>query len=69
VVYRGPGGKAVAIWVALLHWFRSVGSADYRLPRTRVQFSAPVPAAALAAEDADLIERLASQGRVRMHSH
>jgi len=46
---------------------RSVGSADYRLPHTGFSYPASVPAAALAAEDADLIEHLAAQGRVRLH--
>ncbi len=67
VVYRGRGGKAVADLGGIASLVRSVGSADYRLPHTGFSFPAPVPAAALAAEDADLIERLASQGRVRMH--
>jgi len=67
VVYRGRGGKAVADLGGIAALVRSVGSADYRLPHTGFSFPAPVPAAALATEDADLIERLAIQGRVRMH--
>ena len=66
VVYRGRGGKAVADLGGIAALVRSVGSADYRLPHTGFSFPAPVPAAALAAEDADLVEHLASQGRVRM---
>ena len=50
---------------------RSVGGADYRLPhtgQTRYADDAPkVPAAAVAAEDADLIASLAAQGPVTMH--
>jgi Zn-dependent M28 family amino/carboxypeptidase len=67
VVYRGRGGKAVADLGGIAALVRSVGSADYRLPHTGFSFPAPVPAAALAAEDADLVEHLATQGRVRMH--
>jgi hypothetical protein len=67
VVYRGRGGKAVADLGGIAALVRSVGSADYRLPHTGFSFPAPVPAAALATEDADLIEHLATQGRVRMH--
>jgi Zn-dependent M28 family amino/carboxypeptidase len=46
---------------------RSVGGANYRLPHTGYSVPAGIPAAALAAEDADLVEHLATQGRVRMH--
>jgi carboxypeptidase Q len=49
---------------------RSIGGADYRLPHTGVTIwkdkQAPIPAAALAAEDADLIVRLAARGPVAM---
>jgi Zn-dependent M28 family amino/carboxypeptidase len=44
-----------------------VGSADYRLPHTGFSFPAGIPAAAVTAEDADLIAHLSSQGKVRMH--
>lgn len=67
VVYRGNGGKAVAALGGAASLVRSVGGAEYRLPHTGFSYAAPVPAAALAAEDADLIEHLAAQGRVRMH--
>lgn len=67
VVYRGRGGRAVAELGGAAALIRSVGAADYRLPHTGFSFPAPVPAAALAAEDADLVEHLASQGKVRMH--
>lgn len=50
---------------------RSVGGAEYRLPHTgATHFAADVaaiPAAALSAEDADLIVRLAEHGPVRLH--
>jgi Zn-dependent M28 family amino/carboxypeptidase len=67
VVYRGRGGQAVAELGGAASLIRSVGSAEYRLPHTGFSYAAPVPAAALAAEDADLVEHLAEQGRVRMH--
>lgn len=67
VVYRGRGAKAAADLGAVGSLIRSVGGADYRLPHTGWSLPAPIPAAALAAEDADLIEHLAAQGRVRMH--
>jgi len=67
VAYRGRGGRAVAELGGVASLIRSVGSADYRLPHTGFSYPAPIPAAALAAEDADLIEHLATQGRVRIH--
>ena len=49
---------------------RSVGGADFRLPHTGATFFKdglkPIPAAALAAEDADLVTRLAAAGPVKM---
>jgi len=67
VVYRGNGGKAVAALGGAASLVRSIGAAEYRLPHTGFSYPAPIPAAALASEDADLIEHLAAQGRVRMH--
>lgn len=67
VVYRGRGAKAAAELGAAASLIRSVGSAEYRLPHTGFSYPAPIPAAALAAEDADLIEHLTAQGRVSMH--
>lgn len=67
VVYRGRGAKAAAELGAVASLIRSVGGADYRLPHTGYSVPAGIPAAALAAEDADLVEHLAAQGRVRMH--
>jgi len=50
---------------------RSVGGADYRLPHTGLTAYAPgvekIPAAAVTAEDADLLENLTSQGPVKLH--
>ena len=67
VVYRGRGAKAAAELGAVASLIRSVGGADYRLPHTGYSDPAGIPAAALAAEDADLVEHLAAQGRVRVH--
>ena len=71
VVYRGRGASVAARLGAVASLIRSVGGADYRLPHTGVMSYAAdapkIPAAAVTAEDADLIEHLAKQGRVRMH--
>ena len=67
VIYRAKGGQAVAEAGGVAALVRSVGGAEYRVPHTGFGFSAPVPTAAVVAEDADLIDHLASQGRVRMH--
>jgi Zn-dependent M28 family amino/carboxypeptidase len=67
VRYRGAGPKAAADLGALAVLVRSVGNADYRLPHTGFSFPAGIPAAAVTAEDADLIAHLGAQGRVRMH--
>jgi carboxypeptidase Q len=68
--YRVRGPAAAAALGAAAALVRSVGGAEYRLPHTGVtswnEKQAPIPAAALAAEDADLIKRLAAQGPVRM---
>jgi carboxypeptidase Q len=66
---RGPGAAAQLGAVALL--IRSVGGAEFRLPHTGATRFAkgvkPIPAGALSAEDADLVERLAATGPVRLH--
>jgi carboxypeptidase Q len=71
VVYRGGGASAASRLGAVASLIRSVGSADYRLPHTgsvRYAEDAPkIPAAAVTAEDADLLAYLAAQGEVRMH--
>jgi carboxypeptidase Q len=67
VRYRAAGPKAAADLGALAALVRTVGSADYRLPHTGASFAAGIPAAAVTAEDADLIVHLAAQGKVRMH--
>lgn len=71
VAYRGVGPSAAARLGAVAALNRSAGGADYRLPHTgalRYADDAPkIPAAAVAAEDAELIAHLTSEGRVRMH--
>ncbi|HMF57908.1 MAG TPA: M20/M25/M40 family metallo-hydrolase [Pyrinomonadaceae bacterium] len=70
VVYRGDGPSAAARLGAVAAMVRSVGGLSYRLPHTgatRYAADAPrIPAAAVAAEDADMMAYLTSQGRVRM---
>jgi hypothetical protein len=67
VIYRVQGPKAAADAGASACLIRSVGGANYRLPHTGYSAPAAIPAAALSAEDADLVEHLAKEGRVRMH--
>jgi hypothetical protein len=70
VVYRGDGPSAAARLGAVAALVRSVGGAEYRLPhtgQTRYAEDAPkIPAAAVTAEDADLITHLTGEGTVRM---
>jgi carboxypeptidase Q len=70
VIYRGIGASAAARLGAVAALNRSAGGADYRLPHTgalRYADDAPkIPAASVAAEDADLLAHLTSEGRVRM---
>jgi len=71
VIYRAAGPSLAASAGAVAVLVRSVGGADYRLPHTGIAFYDPalpkVPAAAVTAEDADLIADLAAQGPVQMH--
>lgn len=67
VAYRVAGAKAAAALGAAASLVRSVGGVNYRLPHTGFSLAAGIPDAALAAEDADLVEHLATEGRVRMH--
>jgi hypothetical protein len=71
VVYRGAGPIAGAAVGAVAVLVRSVGGADFRLPHTGLtQYSdgvPKIPAAAVAAEDADLLKNLSSQGPVTLH--
>jgi hypothetical protein len=68
--YRFGGPSAAAALGATAALVRSIGGADYRLPHTGAtrwaDKQAPIPAAALTAEDADLVTRLAKQGPVTM---
>jgi carboxypeptidase Q len=71
VIYRGAGPSETARLGAVASLVRSIGAADYRLPHTGAfgyATDAPkIPAAAVSAEDADLIAYLAAQAPVRMH--
>jgi carboxypeptidase Q len=67
VRYRAAGPKAAADLGAVACLVRSVGNADYRLPHTGMSTPAGIPAAAVTAEDADLIAHLTAEGSVRMH--
>lgn len=68
--YRVEGPAAAAALGAAAALVRSIGGADYRLPHTGVtrwgDNQTPIPAAALAAEDSDLILRLAAHGDVSL---
>jgi carboxypeptidase Q len=70
VVYRSDGPSAAARQGAVACLIRSVGGADYRLPhtgQTDYAIDAPkIPAAAVTAEDADLIADLIRQGPLKM---
>jgi carboxypeptidase Q len=71
VVHRGAGPSVAASAGAIAVLVRSVGGADFRLPHTGATFYDPslpkIPAAAVTAEDADLLADLAAQGAVEMH--
>src|ERR1700731_1469994 len=67
VVYRYGGAKAAKELGAVGSLIRSVGNADYRLPHTGNSEAAGIPAAAVTAEDADLLANLTRQGRVVMN--
>ena len=70
VRYRGEGPSAAGKLGAVAALIRSVGGAEYRLPhtgQTNYAKDAPrIPAAAVTAEDADLLASLVPQGPVRM---
>lgn len=67
VPYRSNGPKEAAALGATCVLVRSLGTASYRLPHTGHSEPAAIPAAAVSAEDADLISHLSLQGTVRMH--
>ena len=70
VVYRGDAPSAAARLGAAAALVRSAGSADFRLPHTGATNYAEgvpkIPAAAVTAEDAELLAALVPQGAVRM---
>src|SRR5437762_4554296 len=71
VVYRSDGPVAAAKLGAVACLIRSVGGAECRIPhtgQTNYKDGVPkIPAAAVTAEDADLITYLVDQGPTRMH--
>jgi Zn-dependent M28 family amino/carboxypeptidase len=71
VVYRAAGPVLGASEGAVAVLIRSAGGADYRLPHTGSTYlppeMTPIPSAAVAAEDAELLANLTQQGLVRMH--
>lgn len=71
VVYRGAAPIAGATVGAVAVLVRSVGGADYRLPHTGLTAYAQgvpkIPAAAVTAEDAEMLADLTKQGPVKMH--
>jgi carboxypeptidase Q len=71
VVYRALGPMAATKAGAVAVLVRSVGGADYRIPHTGATLATgdahPLPAAAVTAEDADLLANLSRQGPVKMH--
>ncbi len=68
--YRFDGPARAAALGAAAALVRSVGGAEYRLPHTGTTLwhdgQKPIPAAALSAEDADLVTRLAAGGALSM---
>jgi carboxypeptidase Q len=70
VQYRSQGPSRAARKGALAALVRSVGSGRFRLPHTGLttfpEDTAPIPAGAVSAEDADLISELAKQGPVEI---
>jgi carboxypeptidase Q len=70
VVYRMTAPVLGAAHGAVAVLIRSVGGADYRLPHTGMTMYDPtlpkIPAAAVTAEDADLLAHLTSQGHTTM---
>ncbi|MGO9340365.1 MAG: M20/M25/M40 family metallo-hydrolase [Terracidiphilus sp.] len=71
VVYRGAGPIAAGSLGAAAVLVRSVGGADFRLPHTGMTSYSKgvpkIPAAAITAEDADLLKELTAHGTVKLH--
>jgi Zn-dependent M28 family amino/carboxypeptidase len=70
VKYRGEAPSAAARLGAVAALIRSVGGAEFRLPHTGqtdyAKDAPKIPAAAVSAEDADLLAAIVPQGPVRM---
>jgi hypothetical protein len=70
-MYRFIGPSMAAKLGAAAALVRSVGGADYRLPHTGMtgwgKDVTPIPAAAVTAEDAMYMTRLAAKGEIKMH--
>ena len=70
-MYRFVGPSMAAKLGAAAALVRSVGGADYRLPHTGMtgwgKDVTPIPAAAVTAEDAMYMTRLAAKGEIKMH--
>jgi len=71
VIYRAQGASAAARAGATAALVRTVGGANYRLPHTGEMNYDPklpkIPTAALSAEDAMWVARLAAEGPVTLH--
>jgi carboxypeptidase Q len=71
VIYRALGPSIGASAGAIAVLVRAVGGADYRIPHTGQTQYAPgipkVPAAAISAEDGDMLAALTAEGPVKMH--
>jgi carboxypeptidase Q len=71
VVYRSDGPSAAAKLGAVGCLIKSVGGADYRIAHTGTtqyaEGTPKIPAAAVTAEDAELIAALTREGPVKMH--
>jgi carboxypeptidase Q len=71
VVYRSDGPSAAARQGAVACLIRSVGGADYRIPHTGTtnydEGIPKIPAAAVTAEDAELLAAVTREGVVTMH--
>jgi carboxypeptidase Q len=67
VRYRSSGALAAAKLGAIASLVRSTGDGAYRLAHAGYSADAHIPAAAVTAEDAMLIARLAQKGTVRIH--
>jgi carboxypeptidase Q len=65
--YRGVGAVAAAKLGATAALVRSTGDGAYRLAHAGWSADTNIPAAAVSAEDADLIARLSERGSVKIH--